>query len=401
MHIALLQFYANPTAAYDIIAAELRQRGHTVWVGSSTVDDHLQWHDGERVVAVLRGPFGGPPRLRRLAFLRFILRVRAFLRQHNPDVVQVNPARLNWVEVLPLRMPASMVFLLDFRQIGQRDASSLPGKIKNELANWRRRFSARFVYHRALFLHAAGGRKLLGPGWQRSSEVVPLGVDPQFLDLRHTDANLRYNTKDTDIVRFIYVGRRDHERKLELVLQAARQMRSVSDQFHITFLGPDITGGYYEGLVTRWGLENVISTQPPVPYAEVPAALLRHDVALAYVPDFPSDWRYHPTLKVLEYRALGIPIVASDHEPNREVVRDGVNGVLVQNTADSLAAGMLRFVTDRALLRQCQANAQSMREGLRWVDVADQYEALYTRLQGATALAAPRGSVGRKQTTKD
>jgi hypothetical protein len=42
-----------------------------------------------------------------------------------------------------------------------------------------------------------------------------------------------------------------------------------------------------------------------------------------------------------------------------------------------------------------------MREGLRWVDVADQYEALYTRLQGATALAAPRGSVGRKQTTKD
>jgi hypothetical protein len=62
---------------------------------------------------------------------------------------------------------------------------------------------------------------------------------------------------------------------------------------------------------------------------------------------------------------------------------------------------MLRFVTDRALLRQCQANAQSMREGLRWVDVADQYEALYTRLQGATALAAPRGSVGRKQTTKD
>jgi glycosyltransferase involved in cell wall biosynthesis len=397
MHIALLQFYANPTANYDIIAAELRLRGHTVWVGSATSDDNLQWHDGERVVAVLPGPFGGPAWLRRLAFLRFVLRVRAFLRQHTPDIVQVNPARLHWVGVLPLLMPAQMVFLLDFRQLGQRDAPSLFGQIKNELANWRRRFSTRFIYRTALFLHPAGGSKLLGPAWQRHAHVVPLGVDPQFLNLRHADVDLRYNTQHADIVHFIYVGRRDRDRKLELVLQAARHMRDVSNQFHITFLGPDITGGYYENLVNQWGLDNVISMQPPVPYAEVPAALLQHDVALAYVPDVPSDWRYQPTTKVLEYRALGIPIVASDQEPNREVVHDSVNGVLVQNTADSLAAGMLRFVTDRALLRQCQANAQRMREGLRWSDVVDQYEALYTRLKTQGATATAQGHVSGKE----
>jgi glycosyltransferase involved in cell wall biosynthesis len=102
--------------------------------------------------------------------------------------------------------------------------------------------------------------------------------------------------------------------------------------------------------------------------------VLEHDVALAYVPESPANWLYQPTLKVLEYRALGIPILASDNLPNRDVVEQGVNGLLIQNSVDALAEGMLCFVRDRELLQSCKSNAHQMRQGETWAAVAKLYE---------------------------
>jgi len=105
-------------------------------------------------------------------------------------------------------------------------------------------------------------------------------------------------------------------------------------------------------------------------------------VALAYVPELPADWMYHPTLKVLEYRALGLPIIATDFRPNREIVENGVNGLLVENTPESIAAAMLRYICDPGFLARSSAEAQSRRAGLPWNNVADQYLALYESLLG-------------------
>ena len=123
-----------------------------------------------------------------------------------------------------------------------------------------------------------------------------------------------------------------------------------------------------------------MSIRPPIPYEQVPAAVLTHDVALAYVPELPADWMYHPTLKVLEYRALGLPIIATDFRPNREVVEDGANGLLIDNTPESIAAAMLRYICDSDFLAHSRATAAARREGLTWDAVATQYLTLYQRL---------------------
>ena len=114
----------------------------------------------------------------------------------------------------------------------------------------------------------------------------------------------------------------------------------------------------------------------------MPAATVAHDVALALVPERPADWMYHPTLKILEYRALGLPIIATDFAPNREFVTEGANGLLVSNTAESIAAAMLRFIAEPGFLADRRAAAQTMRTGLVWPKVADQYLALYESLLG-------------------
>ena len=110
------------------------------------------------------------------------------------------------------------------------------------------------------------------------------------------------------------------------------------------------------------------------------AALQKEEfVNQAYVPDRPAHWHYHPTLKVLEYQALGLPIIATDNEPNREVVENELNGLLVQNSNESLAKAMLRFVTYEGFFERCSLQAAAMRRGTIWGEVAKIMKRTFTK----------------------
>jgi glycosyltransferase involved in cell wall biosynthesis len=155
-------------------------------------------------------------------------------------------------------------------------------------------------------------------------------------------------------------------------------------------VGLDRVEGFYHSLVDELNLADVVTLMPPVSYEEVPELLASYDVGLAYVPDR-QIWHLQPTIKVLEYRAAGLPILSSDVASHREVVEDGINGLLVPNSAEGLAAGMLQFVEDRAFLRKCQLNASRMRQAVTIEEVARMYEKdVYERLmeQAGLRLAA-------------
>jgi glycosyltransferase involved in cell wall biosynthesis len=381
MHIALLHVYSKkPTPVYQEIATALRARGHKVWIGEPNADNDLEWRDGGRIVATQPGPetlaqrwrgWPFPKFWRRLAYLQFMLYVRRFLRHYQPDVVQVNPATMLWLWLLPLGMPHTMLFVLDWRQIAQRDYGGLLGGVKQWWARTKRQVLSTRIYDQACFLHAAGAEKVLGPHWPRAGKVVPLGVDPAFLQ---PPAATRPTPDPGEPVYFCYIGTLSRVRQLEQLLYAAQQMRAISPEFRLVLIGPDPAQGYYQQLIEQLDLGSVVEIRPPVPYAQMAAEVLRYDVALAYVPEQPADWQYHPTLKVLEYRAVGIPIIATDFVPNRDVVEPGANGLLVANDPKNWAAAMLRFVQDRGLLEHCQRQARAMRTGILWSDVAELYE---------------------------
>jgi glycosyltransferase involved in cell wall biosynthesis len=382
MHIVLIQlYYHRPTPAYQEIASELRALGHLVWVGTPDEGGDLILHDGERAASVVPGPTRLPEAikqtplvgtvLKRVVSFSFLLRMRTQLASSRPDIVQVNPGRFYWLGMLPPFMPGSVRFVLDFRQVGQRGATHPAGRLKDFFWKHWRSFCSKYIYDRACFLHTAGARKILGPSWSRWGVVVPLGVGARFLEQIRGDPASNSNGGP---IRFLYLGSLGRARQLERILGAAQKMLAETQRFRIVFVGLDGTQGYYHNLVRDLRLDSVVTFRSPVPYDEVPEAALEYDVALAYVPDRPADWLYQPTLKVLEYRALGMPILASDNVPNRDVVEHDVNGLLVPNSAEGLAQGMLRFVRDGDLLQRCKLNARRMRQGTTWREVARMYE---------------------------
>ncbi len=159
-------------------------------------------------------------------------------------------------------------------------------------------------------------------------------------------------------------------------------MSATTDAFRLDFIGPDVADGYYQALVKQMELGRLVRLLPPVPYDRVPETVAQYDVALTIVPESPADWQYQPTIKGVEYRALGMPVIATDFAPNRELVTPEVNGLLVRNTAADIAAAMLRFVCDPAFLAQRRDKARAMRTGPTWSEVAGQYLSLYRRLGG-------------------
>ncbi len=105
--------------------------------------------------------------------------------------------------------------------------------------------------------------------------------------------------------------------------------------------------------------------------------LLRH-ASIAVLPS------YHEGVSrfLLEAAATGLPLVASDIDGCRTVIRDGVNGVLVPpKDVAALTDAMARLATDSRLRARMGAASRTLAVAEFEEDaILDQYEAVYERL---------------------
>ena len=375
MHIALLHYYLRqPNPAYAQLAAALRDRGHRVWIGAADGNFDLTWHDGETEVNRCAGPGhrtgGHDSRPQIVQDWAFISRIRESIRRHSPDIVQVNPAALPLAWAIPLGMPSAVRFVIDWRQVAAPSADSHTDRLKQGIRIRFRRAYSRYIFDRAAFLHEAGAEMFLGPEWHRWASVVPLGVGTHFLADHENDGC----DQDRAKVCFLYIGSLSLVRKLDDLIEAARILKERTRNFELRLVGPDNADGHYQAEIRKLDLNDVVTIRPPIDYAEVPRVVRNADVGLAYVPNEPADWQFHPTLKVLEYRALGIPIIATDVAPNGREVVDGINGMLCANQPAAWADAMFSLVGNRNRLAALRNHARLMRRGLSWADAAAKYE---------------------------
>lgn len=87
-------------------------------------------------------------------------------------------------------------------------------------------------------------------------------------------------------------------------------------------------------------------------------ATMDFDIGLAPLAD--NDFnRSKSMIKCLEYNALGIPVIASDVEPYRDYITDGVNGFLIRYEHDWLKR-MSELATDAGLREKMSASAREV-----------------------------------------
>jgi phosphatidyl-myo-inositol alpha-mannosyltransferase len=98
-------------------------------------------------------------------------------------------------------------------------------------------------------------------------------------------------------------------------------------------------------------------------------------------------------ISLVEAMAAGLPVVASDIEGYREVVQDGVDGLLVPpRDPEALAAGLVRLLTEPGLAARLGEAGRERARSFDWSIVVERLEDLYVRARSTNG--GRRGGAG-------
>lgn len=181
--------------------------------------------------------------------------------------------------------------------------------------------------------------------------VVPNGVDPRHFHpaVRGGSVHGAYNLHGRIVVGFVGRPRPWHD--LETLLAAMARLRSDDPRYHLLLVGqmPDDLPAQLE----RYGLRDAATVTGSVPHDDVPRYIAAMDVAVStHLPAQGADFYFSP-LKLFEYLACGVPVVAADIGQPSQIVRDGVTGYLYPpGDAAALAERIQELVRDPAHTRE-------------------------------------------------
>lgn len=159
--------------------------------------------------------------------------------------------------------------------------------------------------------HGAGARRVV---------VVPNAADPE----RYPPRQVGERTDDSFVIGFLGTLKPWHG--IDHLLRAFRTLHRRDARYRLLIVGDGPLRETCEQRLSDDGLRHAATLTGEVAHAEVPAWLARMDVAVAPYPRL--DGFYFSPLKVFEYMAAGVPIVASEIGQIGSLLHHGRNALL-------------------------------------------------------------------------
>jgi glycosyltransferase involved in cell wall biosynthesis len=191
--------------------------------------------------------------------------------------------------------------------------------------------------------------------------VLPNGVEPgrfcpEACARRAMRARLRIPAHAV-VVGFVGILRPWHG--VELLLEAAAKLSGKRHGAHFLIVGDGPSRASLEGVVRARGLERRVTFTGRVPHSDIPQYIATCDIGVS-----PRTTFYASPMKVLEYMATGIAVIAPRLPNLQDLIQDGVNGMLFQpEDADNLSAALQALIDDPQ--RRCQLGQRARATVLR------------------------------------
>jgi len=346
----------------NVLAKELVTRGYHVVYAINAIDEKQEVFP-EKVEVAIFGDYLAPTERRLLAFIRTFLRARSNLvriKKTYPNAVYVSVSSMysGWTA---LRSKARPLFVW------------IHGPVKEVFAS-----SEKWIINKQLFLLADKVIVLsenmrneighvLGEGLLHKTLVIPNPVSTITMEGLHSHG----------IKCFVYVGRLSFEKRVDRIIRTLPLIGRDDWKLLIIGDGPDKERLYRlaESLGVNENIEWAGWQSNPWGYIKekggAEALLLT------------SDYEGYPTVLV-EAMANGIPCVAVDCPTGpRDIIRDGVNGILIPLTSDEEIVERLRevlqgfldgvFVFDEEKIKNSVVENDPSVVVEKWIDLIDKY----------------------------
>lgn len=204
--------------------------------------------------------------------------------------------------------------------------------------------------------------------------VMPNGIDPSEMHPGVSGAAVRrrYGLDEAVVLGFVGWFRPWHG--LEMLLEVVHQARLAERGVRLLLVGDGPARGSLERAVHALRLEGAVILTGPVARQHIPAHIAAMDVAVQ-----PSATAYACPMKIPEYLGMARCVVAPDQPNIRELLEDGVTGILFRaGEKDSLRTALEELAFDPVRRRRIgERGLQSVFErGLLWRTNAERALAL-------------------------
>ncbi|MBU6399437.1 MAG: glycosyltransferase family 4 protein [Verrucomicrobia bacterium] len=179
--------------------------------------------------------------------------------------------------------------------------------------------------------------------------VFPNGVDATLFRPGPRDPNLRarFGLANGPVIGFVGGLRPWHG--VELLPELLRRLAEHQADVRLVVVGDGPLRSTVQGRLHELGLAHRSVFTGSLPHSAVPPLLREFDVAVAPYPSPDHDFYFSP-LKLFEYMACGVPVVAARLGQIAEIVRHGQTGLLCPpGDLPALAAACEHLLTDQAL----------------------------------------------------
>jgi D-inositol-3-phosphate glycosyltransferase len=219
--------------------------------------------------------------------------------------------------------------------------------------------------------------------------VAQPGVDPRLFGPHDETALRRRLGLGTTARVALFAGRLEPLKGAQILLDAAARLRAGGGYEDLTVViagddsgdGAQDRGGERRRLerhAARIGLDGSVRFVGAVPHDQLADYYAMADVCV--VPSLTESFG----LVALEAQALGTPVVAASVGGLREIVEDGVTGLLVEgHEAGGYARAMAEVLQDPVRLAEMGDEARRRAARFTWRRAVDRVAAIYDRLSAA------------------
>lgn len=291
--------------------------------------------------------------------LRNLMALRQAVLSTSPDVV-VSSMDITNVKILLLFKWTKLPVIV----AEQIDPVMVPiGKIWDKLRRW--------LYPDAACLVSVGNGIDQHFSWlpeaKRTVILNPCVKDDQ------TDRNHEISREDSSTKCITAMGRLAYQKRFDLLIRAFAKLVHRYPQWRLTIIGDGILLAELKTLRDELGLADKVSFPGAL---KNPYPVLKHAdlfVLSSRAEGFP--------LSLCEAMACGLPVISTDcNSGPREIIRDGVDGVLVPpEDVDALEAAMDRLMSDEVERNRLASRAVEVTERFSLEKVCNMWEDLLSR----------------------
>jgi len=171
---------------------------------------------------------------------------------------------------------------------------------------------------------------------------------------------------------FLYVGRLDREKYLDIVLKAIAKVREQQD-IHMVIAGNGIERDKLKDLTKKLKIEDNVTFTGFVPDKDLPHL---YNVADCFVIAGTEELQ---SLVTMEAMASGLPVIGVNAMALPELVHDNKNGFQFEpGNIDELSTKMLKFLADKALQKKMSDESLRIIQHHDIEKTIDQFEKIYT-----------------------